>query len=434
MNSLTVKILAALVSVLMITTIVTQAYYFLHDKHETEEAVLATVNEDIVFDSIVIRDETVMTYNGGGVLDYKYADGSKVSVNSTVAEVFNNENDIAVRDRIQSIDEQIAQLEKAQDPGTAAYADPEALLAGIDNDYTEMLGCLYDKDFDGLAKAKESLNFSNGLYGVITGTVTDYSKAIGELKAKKSTLQNGAGGPIGTIKAEKTGYFVSYADGYEDVLTMGMADKLTEQDILNVVQGKAKPPANAVGKMFDSYSCKIAGIVKSDPRIVEDSEVSLMLNSSKNVYLCKVDRVTELGDDRMLVVLGCDRLDEALVESRTLSAKLVFDKYQGIKVPRSALRFRNGEKGVYVLLGKDISFKKVNVIYEGSDYILSENTSDEEYLLLYDQILLEVVSNKDVSDSRPEEQSGSDISGGEESSGAERSSAEQPESVSESSQ
>lgn len=399
MNSLTVKILAALVSILMITTIATQAYYFLHDKHETEEAVLATVNEDIVFDGIVIRDETVMTYNGGGVLDYKYTDGSKVSVNSTVAEVFNNENDIAVRNRIQRIDQQIEQLEKAQNPGTAAYAEPEALLAGIDTEYTEMLGCLYDKDFEGLDKAKDQLNYSNGLYGIITGTVTDYDKAIGELKAKKSTLQSSAGGAVGSIKAEKTGYFVSYADGYEDVLTVGMADKLTEQDILNVVQGKAKPPANAVGKMFDSYNCKIAGIVKSDPRIVQDSEVSLMLNSSKNVYMCTVDRVTDLGDDRMLVILDCDRLDEALVESRTLSAKLVFDKYQGIKVPRSALRFRNGEKGVYVLLGKDISFKKVNVIYEGSDYILSENTSDEDYLLLYDQILLEVVSNKDVSDS-----------------------------------
>jgi hypothetical protein len=85
------------------------------------------------------------------------------------------------------------------------------------------------------------------------------------------------------------------------------------------------------------------------------------------------------------------------VGQRALSAKLIFDEYQGIRVPRSALRFQGDDKGVYVMLGKDISFKKINVIYEGDDFVLSENTSNEEYLLLYDQILLEVVSNKDVS-------------------------------------
>lgn len=420
MNSLTVKILAALVSVLMITTICTQVYYFLHDKHDTEEAILATVNEDIVFEGIVIRDETIITYNGSGVLDYKYADGSKVSVNSTVAEVFNSEEAIAVRNRIENIDEQIAQLEKAQNPGTTAYAEPEALLEGMDGYYTELLNCIDNKDFKGFEKAKSSLTFSSNLYGIITGTVTDYDNRINELGTLKNSLKSQASAPLDTIKAERTGYFVSYADGYEDILTTATAEKLTQQDIENVLSGNAKPPLNAVGKMFDGYSCKIVGIVKNDQRIVQDADVSLMLNSSKNVYQCTVEKITELEDDRVMVVLDCDRLDEALVESRTLSAKLMFDKYQGIKVPRSALRFQGDQKGVYVMLGKDISFKKVNVIYEGSDYILSENTSDEEYLLLYDQILLEVVSNKDVSDdSGPEEdEAGSEPESDTDSSGA----------------
>ena len=68
----------------------------------------------------------------------------------------------------------------------------------------------------------------------------------------------------------------------------------------------------------------------------------------------------------MVVVLSCDRLDEALVESRVQSAELIFDEYQGLKVPRSAIRFQGDQKGVYVILGKDVTFKKINVIYEGS--------------------------------------------------------------------
>lgn len=401
MNSLTVKILAALVSVLMVTTICSQIYYFVHDKHDTEEAVLATVNEDIVFSGIIIRDERVVTYDGGGVLDYAYPDGSKVSVNNTIAEVYSSEDAIAAKDKIALIDEQIQLLERAQNPGTTNYVEPEALLSRIENKYNELLESTVNTDFSELSDVKSELALVMNIYNIVTGTETSYDEKIRELEQKREELKSIAGSPDDVIKADKTGYFVSYADGYENKLSTDKIDRLTEKDINDVLKGGAQTPENAIGKMFDDYSCKIAGVVDYDTRVAEDAELSLMLNSSKNVYDVTVESVKVCGEneDKMLVVLNCDRLDENLVNSRTLTAKLIFDEYQGIKVPRSAIRFSGDEKGVYVILGKDISFKKINVIYEGDDYVLSENTSEEEYLLLYDQILLEVVSNKDVSDS-----------------------------------
>jgi hypothetical protein len=396
MNSLTVKILAALVSLLMITTICTQVYYFLHDKHDTEEAVLATVNEDIVFDGIIVRDESVVTYNGSGVLDYKYADGSKVSMNSTVAEVFSSEKAIYARDRIAEIDAEIEQLEKAQDPATTNYAEPDALISGMKSGYNDLLESVENRELDRIPDIRSRIALNSNMYSIITGTEAGYSDAIDTLKAERNELMDLASAPDDAIKADRTGYFVSYADGYEDQLKTSDVDKLTESDIREIIKGDKTPPANAVGKTFESYNCKIVGIVKADSRITDDADVSLKLNSSRTIYRCKVDSVKNSGEN-MIIVLDCDRVDQTLVDSRALSAKLIFDEYQGIKVPRSALRFRGDEKGVYVILGKDISFKKINVIYEGDDFVLSENTSDEEYLLLYDQILLEVVSNKDVS-------------------------------------
>ena len=396
MNSLTVKILAGLVSILMITTICTQVYYYVHDKHDTEEAILATVNEDIIFDGIIVRDESVVTYNGSGILDYKYADGSKVSMNSTIAEVFSDENAIYARDRIAEIDAEIEQLEKAQDPATTNYVEPEALLSGVRSGYNDLLEAIEDRELERIPEIRSQISLNSNMYGIITGTEADFEKAISELKAEKAKLKNIASAPGDVIKADKTGYFVSYADGFEDKLKISEVDKLGENEIREVINSEKKAPANAIGKTFNSYESKIVGIVKSDSRITDDARVSLKLNSSRTVYDCVVDSVRNDGDS-MIVVLDCDRVDQTLVDSRVLSAKLIFDEYQGIRVPRSALRFRGDEKGVYVILGKDISFKKINVIYEGDDFVLSENTSDEEYLLLYDQILLEVVSNKDVS-------------------------------------
>ena len=91
-----------------------------------------------------------------------------------------------------------------------------------------------------------------------------------------------------------------------------------------------------------------------------------------------------------------------MVDSRVQSAKIVFDEYEGLKIPRKAIRFKNKDKGVYVLLGNDITFKKIDVIYENEDddFVISKNTSNEEYVLLYDQILMEVISESDVSDKK----------------------------------
>ena len=118
MNSLTVKILTGLLSVLIITTIGSQIYSALTERHDTEEAVLVTINEDIAFKGVIIRDEKVVTYDGGGVLDYTYSDGSKISVGNTIASVYSSEDTVTAKNKIKILESEIAALERAQNPGT----------------------------------------------------------------------------------------------------------------------------------------------------------------------------------------------------------------------------------------------------------------------------------------------------------------------------
>ena len=63
-----------------------------------------------------------------------------------------------------------------------------------------------------------------------------------------------------------------------------------------------------------------------------------------------------------------------------------------MKVPREALRFnKNNEKGCYVLWGQRVLFKKVDPIFESDEYLLSKLTSNEEYVCVYDDIIIEGV-------------------------------------------
>lgn len=397
MNSLTVKILGALLCVLMVTMLGSQIYYVITERHDTEEAVVLTINENISFDGVVVRNETVINYSGSGVIDYLYPDGSKVKADDAVAEVYNSEEQMLAKNKAAQLDTEIEKLEKAQNPGTTNFVQPEAIRNRIDGGYRDMLNRIVKGDYSQLRDDKSDLSMIMNIYDVVTESETDYDSRMAELKSEKSKQSSAAAGIRDTIKATKTGYFVSSADGYESQLSMDNVDSITESQINEIVKSTPQKPANAVGKIFDSYSCKIVGVMNADKRVVEDVYLKLALSDSKNTYDVYVESVKNCDDGKILVVMSCDRLDEQLASTRIASSMIVFDEYTGIRVPRKAIRFNGDQKGVYVILGKDITFKKIDVIYEGDDFVLSRNTDEQEYLLLYDQILLENVRSEDIS-------------------------------------
>lgn len=402
MNTFTTRALVVLLSLLILATVGSQIYFRVNDRHKTEEAVLCRINENIPFKGIVVRNERVVSYAGGGVFEYLYSNGSKVSVGSDIAEVYSSEEIMLNKRKSNALLQCAAALEKAQNPGTAQFVQPEALNNKITADYRKLLNCNINGDYDQFAASSDDLFLQLNIFNIITGQSSSYADEIAALKAEAEKLAQGAD-PIGTVTASESGYFVSYCDGYESKLTLGNIDKLNQSDIESVINNTASTDVltNAVGKMFDDYSCRIIGLVPKDKKIVEGNKIDLMLDNNK-IYRVRIDSVKDAVDQKQsIIIMSCDRLDPDIVRSRVLSFELIFDNYKGVKVPREAIRFKDGEKGVYVILGNEVTFKKINVIYEGSDYVVSENTSDEAYLLLYDQILLEAVSkeNEPKSDS-----------------------------------
>ena len=85
--------------------------------------------------------------------------------------------------------------------------------------------------------------------------------------------------------------------------------------------------------------------------------------------------------------------------------------YSGLKIPREAIRFADivevqededgneissvtNYKGVYTSKGEQVVFKKIDVIYEGGNYVLSAvHDDDASYLALYDDIMIEGVDS-----------------------------------------
>ena len=67
------------------------------------------------------------------------------------------------------------------------------------------------------------------------------------------------------------------------------------------------------------------------------------------------------------------------------------DRVSGIYVPRDVVERVDGFRGVYVLRGSVVYFRRIEIVYEGSDYYLvKDGITDEDtpYLQVNDLIIL----------------------------------------------
>ncbi|MDE5859099.1 MAG: hypothetical protein K2H23_01710, partial [Oscillospiraceae bacterium] len=124
------------------------------------------------------------------------------------------------------------------------------------------------------------------------------------------------------------------------------------------------------------------------------------------------DMIVSDNPDESIIVLSCDKLTYNLVQRRVERVELILNDYNGIRVPREAIRFdKNNEKGVYILLGQKISFKKIDAVFECDEYILSRITSDASFVSVYDDIITsgEISSDFYVEEDESEPEQDDDI-------------------------
>ncbi len=414
MNTTTSKLLRGLVIVVFLIFTVSRVYNSLKGNYETDEAVLYNVNENIVFDGVFVRNETVLTQKTDGVIDYVYPDGSKLSNSSVIANVYENEQQIYAKNKIQELKKELSNLEHSQNPGTTNYAKPETIKTQIDEKYLLLAAAIENQVMDDVALYKSELNSLMNLYNIVTRSETDYDERKAELEAEIEKYQKQYALPKTVISTDTTGYFVSSADGYEGILNKENLDNITIDTINDVIAGKnANKPENTIGKLFDSYECKIVGVIDATNKFLKGDNLKIRLGNSDATYDVSVDRIIKETDEKWIVILDCDAIDEKIANERVEKIELIFNEFSGLKVPREAIKFKefketvtddNGVettqmvkyKGVYVKLGQEITFKKIDVIYEGDDFVISNNVSDTDYLNLYDQIVLEEVKSSDT--------------------------------------
>lgn len=404
-----VKLLRNLVLVLLLIVFISIVYNFQNKVTATETALMSDAISSEEIKGVFIRSEKPVTYSGSGVLSYKVADGGKTGNGTVIAEVYPNDRQISRNREIAQLEHELGILKKIQNPGTLESAQPASLSANISESYRTLIYSRDMKDYSALRNEIENLVVGMSTYQIITQQVTGFEQQIIDLNARLAELKAAAETPSEIVRSSGSAYFVSYCDGYESELTPDNLDSLTIEQLSSIVDGKSSEPT-IVGKMIDGYSWYLAGIIDNSRKLYEIGDyVELKFDSSDENFEAVIADIRNEGDPKKsIIIIKCNRFSEKFVEHRVEICELIKGEYHGLKVPREAIRFDDMEqqttnaegetdgtvivntKGVYIMKGEQIVFKKIDVIYEGSDYVLSEvHEEDPSYLALYDDIMTE---------------------------------------------
>ena len=162
MESHWISIIVALLSISVLLYFLGQTFFAGGEKVTTETAFTYSMTEDIPFEGVFLRDETVIYNSGTGVIAYEHEDGSKVGKSSVIARRYRSETDIERRREIEKINEQIAVLTDAQRLAGTDNNQLETISSQINERHSQILENLINGDFSG-AQAQE-----NAMLGVLS--------------------------------------------------------------------------------------------------------------------------------------------------------------------------------------------------------------------------------------------------------------------------
>ncbi|MGN1109774.1 MAG: HlyD family efflux transporter periplasmic adaptor subunit, partial [Oscillospiraceae bacterium] len=364
MESRWTSVIILVLSLFVLIFFVGQVFFAGGEKVVTETAFTYSMTEDVPFEGVFLRNETVVYSSGGGVLDYEHSDGSKVGKSSVIARRYRSEADIERRREIEKINEQIAVLTDAQRLAGTDNNQLETISSQINERHSLVLESLIDGDY---AAAQDQ---ETAILGVLSkreisrGDVASYEAKISSLRSRVSELEAMLSGDVEDIYAGGAGYFVSGVDGYEGRLSFDDADSITADRIEEILdKPKLSTDSAAVGKLIADYRWRVAAVIDSELLFgcYEGGEVTLRVRSDPTPIKAEIVSITDTGrgDGTAVYVFECATLTSSVASGRTAQFKYIVNSYGGLRVSRSAIRYNDQqERGVFIVQGGKLVFRK----------------------------------------------------------------------------
>ncbi len=384
-------ILKTLAIVLVAIILLYHLYSGTTGSFKTESVIAYSYDGGFEVSGVVLRGETPIESTAGGTFCFITGSGERVAKGGVIANIYADESGAAATARIAEIDKQISSLKKAQSYNNYNASDLDVLNKNISNHLVSLLASAQSGCLAGTEEHEVALTDALNRKLVITGMAQDYSALIASLTAEMQSLEAAAANITGTITAADSGYFIAGTDGYEGAILLDDLSAITPEVIENLKP--TEQSGNYIGKLVSDYKWYIASLIPLDKAISmqEGDSVRLALNLKNetilNAHIEKINRAD--SGENAAVIFSCENMNKELAEMRDVSFKIITESYSGLRVNSKAIRIKDGVKGVYALIGQEICFREIKILYSSDSFVICEKqTSGQNRLKLYDEVVI----------------------------------------------
>lgn len=364
------------------------AYGALTDQTVTVEAALTSVSADGTASGIVVRSESVLQ-SSQPYIDISVQEGAKVAAGGTVATAMSGQAGLERAARMHELELEIARVSAAVE-GISSAGDLTARNAQLRAAVLELAGSVARREFDAVDAAAVNLR-------CLTFDESEYTPAqLGALRAELDSLRQSSSADTSFLRAELSGVFSTAVDGYEH-LSPADLQNLTPRGVEDLIASRDEVPEGAYGKLVTDYCWYFAAVMP------DAGAANLTAGGYANLdfgrwyggnVAARVVSVSDGYNGSSAVVFRCDTALAETLSMREVTAAVVFDEYNGIRVPAQAVRTDDeGSQFVWVITAMQLERKDVSVIYTSGDFCVVEREAAPNALREGNEI---VVSGSDL--------------------------------------
>lgn len=366
---------------------------------KTEIAFPDTVRATLNVKMFVVRDEKVLAETKGENIVSAVSDGTRVGRNDAIAYSFSDSTSAGNLVRMNEIKELLNYYNSLSGESVHIVNDTSMLDERIMSGLADFSSMVASGNLTALSAEQNELRDAITSKQTATGVELDLTEVVSQLEAEYKALSS-AVSSYRTIQSPDTGYYIDGTDGCEAVLDYDLAEEWTVDDIENAL-GSTVAEGDGSRIVHGYYWYLACTVDKSQlDALTEGRFYNIMFpdtgvdNVNAECFRCEYDEQS----GRVVVVFRCLAMNDELAGLRCENAKIITKEISGFRVNKDAYRSNeNNEKGVYVVSGAKMVFRKIVELYAGEEYCIVENvaTRDEdevnvrEYIARYDEYIVE---------------------------------------------
>lgn len=380
---------------LVVSYVIYQCVLISKSDMETQFALMETVYKTIDTECFVVRDEKFIKNSVNGTTVSFAGNGERVARGDTVSMIFNSSDDAVSFLKIRELEKDIAHYEDLSGQANLQTLNIDSLTEKIDNELIDFLEARDNREYSKAVSCAETFRDSYTGKQIATGTALDYSEKLASLKNELTTLQN-AQYSYTEVKSSEAGYYINGSDGYENTIDYSKIDSLTVESVEKALSSEPQAIASdVVGRVVGSFKWYIVCAVDTDKTVNLSYDEQIYVNFPYRGVEKLPVTLHKIGDrtgEKTLLVLSCDLMNDSVSDIRIEDIQIITGEYSGYKISNSAIRTVDGVKGVYVVRGNLLGFRKINVLYSTDTFTIVNNPEGEsDYIKLYDKVVTEGV-------------------------------------------